>query len=340
MKPSRSQNRPQADDTQQIAAFDKTIKKLTDEMWSLEEKRDRIQTDIQALQAKILEVGGVRLRSQQVKVEGIKEMSDHANDQLTRAEVGCHKAEKDLAKLERAIASNEEALEILQEEVAALDKTHREKRAGLDVIRREVEKAVAFLEEKSEELGELKALLDEKQADMNKFRLRETQLEQDLEKAKRKLSENDGLLKDVVRKLQKLELHEIEEDDDDENEAADVDAEPKPIEELATFSEQDLEAFNVDELKATIAYLEEEIGKATPNMAVLKEYKKREKEFLKRALALEQITLARDTAKKQCDDLRQQRLDEFMAGFKIISMRLKETYQVRLDFRVAATDHD
>lgn len=120
-----------------------------------------------------MEVGGVRLRSQQAKVEGIKEMSDHANDQLTKAEVGRAKAEKDLVKLEKALKNNSAALADLEEELAILEKSIREKAAGLDHLRKNVDEAKSVLEDKSEELAEMKALLDEKNADMNKFRARE-----------------------------------------------------------------------------------------------------------------------------------------------------------------------
>jgi structural maintenance of chromosome 4 len=61
---------------------------------------------------------------------------------------------------------------------------------------------------------------------------------------------------------------------------------------------------------------------------VLKEYRKREEEFLKRAKDLEEITNLRDEQKQKYDGLRKQRLDEFMAGFSLISMKLKEMYQV------------
>ena len=65
------------------------------------------------------------------------------------------------------------------------------------------------------------------------------------------------------------------------------------------------------------------------NLNVLKEYRKREEEFLRRAHELEEVTTQRDGAKKLYDELRKQRLDEFMAGFNIISAKLKEMYQVR-----------
>lgn len=64
-------------------------------------------------------------------------------------------------------------------------------------------------------------------------------------------------------------------------------------------------------------------------MNILKEYRKREEEFLKRAQDLEVVTAERDKHKKIYDELGKARLDEFMSGFNIISSKLKEMYQVR-----------
>ena len=63
-------------------------------------------------------------------------------------------------------------------------------------------------------------------------------------------------------------------------------------------------------------------------MGVLKEYKKREEEYLNRAKDLEEVTARRDAQKAKYDGLRKQRLDEFMTGFSAISAKLKEMYQV------------
>lgn len=49
---------------------------------------------------------------------------------------------------------------------------------------------------------------------------------------------------------------------------------------------------------------------------------------MQRAAGLEAITQERDQAKKASEDLRNARLRNFMAGFGIISMKLKEMYQV------------
>lgn len=73
----------------------------------------------------------------------------------------------------------------------------------------------------------------------------------------------------------------------------------------------------------------DKIGRAKPNLNVLKEYKERETEFLRRHDDLEKVIAERDAQKKTYEDLRKQRLEEFMAGFSTISLKLKEMYQVK-----------
>lgn len=60
----------------------------------------------------------------------------------------------------------------------------------------------------------------------------------------------------------------------------------------------------------------------------MEEYQRRESEYKERSKDLEQTINARDAVRKMCDDLQKRRLDEFMHGFNIISLRLKEMYQV------------
>ena len=58
------------------------------------------------------------------------------------------------------------------------------------------------------------------------------------------------------------------------------------------------------------------------------EYRRRVEEHTTRLADLNTALVARDTAKKRTDDLRRLRLEGFMEGFSLISMRLKEMYQM------------
>jgi len=72
-------------------------------------------------------------------------------------------------------------------------------------------------------------------------------------------------------------------------------------------------------------------------MAVLKEYQRRKEEFLHCVKDLDETTALRDAEKQKYDSLQKQRLDEFMAGFNTISLKLKEMYQVSLISLLIAT---
>ncbi len=72
----------------------------------------------------------------------------------------------------------------------------------------------------------------------------------------------------------------------------------------------------------------EKVKNAKPDLSVLNDYRKREEEFLRRAAEFDEITKLRDAKKEEYEALRKRRLDEFMAGFSAISLKLKEMYQV------------
>jgi structural maintenance of chromosome 4 len=65
-----------------------------------------------------------------------------------------------------------------------------------------------------------------------------------------------------------------------------------------------------------------------PNLDILEEYKKKDEEYMARVKDLDEVTAKRDAEKDNYDALRKSRLDEFMAGFNTISLKLKEMYQV------------
>jgi structural maintenance of chromosome 4 len=142
-------------------------------------------------------------------------------------------------------------------------------------------------------------------------------------------------------------------DDDEEDEApTNEEGERKPKiqenSELKTHSPEELAQYNKRALVADIGLLEgicglsslirstltqisERLRTAKVDLNVLREYRKREKEFLERAKDLERVTNLRDASKKKYDDLRKTRLEQFMLGFNAISSKLKEMYQARFD---------
>lgn len=99
---------------------------------------------------------------------------------------------------------------------------------------------------------------------------------------------------------------------------------------LPMLSPEQLAKTSMDSLQHKLTALEAErdaLAKKV-NMKALSEYREKEREYLKRVAELDAVSQARETAKKQWEMMRKKRLDEFMAGFGVISLRLKEMYQM------------
>ena len=169
----QGQSQPEAGEEQRIAQLEKQAKALNKELAKLQDETQSIESKIKVLQEKILEVGGVRLRTQQAKVQDLKAQIDLATDRLTKAEVGVAKSDKDAAKMSKNLETNQAALEASEADLAELVEQINNGTADSDLVRASVEQAQAVLDEKKDELAEMKKILDDKVAVTVQFRKRE-----------------------------------------------------------------------------------------------------------------------------------------------------------------------
>ncbi|KAG0341092.1 hypothetical protein BG000_010248, partial [Podila horticola] len=302
-----------------MAKMKQLAKKVADlqaEKTEIKKNAQLIEAKIKDLQNKILDAGGVKLRAQKSKVEGIREQIEALGDKVTKTKVAKNKAEKDIAKLGNQIAKHEKELGEVSEELERLEQDIKEKTQEAVGIRKRAEEAKQLMEEKKEEMEEMKQELDEKVKVVNKIRTAEVEMKNQLDDLKQSMGDLERREKQWKELLKALTLHEVDYDEDE------------IVAELHEISELDLGHIDKQDVEQQIAHLEQELAQSKPNLTVLEEYKKREEEYLARAKDLEDITLRREEAKKAYDELRKKRLDEFMAGFQIISLRLKEMYQM------------
>jgi structural maintenance of chromosome 4 len=91
------------------------------ELDKLKSSSSNIDEEIKELQEKIMEVGGVRLRSQKSKVDGIQDQIDLANKNITS--IQCEKAtrERNLNKISKSIESKQNELQQLEEELEEIE---------------------------------------------------------------------------------------------------------------------------------------------------------------------------------------------------------------------------
>ncbi|MED6209910.1 Structural maintenance of chromosomes protein 4 [Stylosanthes scabra] len=77
-----------------------------------------------------------------------------------------------------------------------------------------------------------------------------------------------------------------------------------------------------------VGLLEAQLKEMNPNLDSIAEYRKKVQLYNERVEELNAVTQERDDIKKQYDEWRKKRLDEFMEGFNAISLKLKEMYQM------------
>ncbi|KAH8094744.1 RecF/RecN/SMC [Cristinia sonorae] len=345
----KAQSKPDAGDLARIASLDRDITSVTEELEELQEKTASIEKDIADLEKKILEIGGAKLLAQKSKVDGIRLHINLANDEITKAEVAKAKAEKDSVKLKTAIENNRAALTEAQNDIEELEAQLTECNDYVEDVRSKVNAAKSAQENSKDDLDNLKAELDERTEGIQAFRQKEMALKQKLGDTRKEAAENGKLLDHWQLEHDKLKLEDIDDDDDEEDGQPAAEGEagpsgaqgedgedraPKPrhnapsSHELRVYSVDELSRLKKKELIADTELLDEKLKNARPNLSVLKDYRKREEEFLRRASDLENVTKLRDEQKQKFDSLTKQRLDEFMNGFSTISLKLKEMYQM------------
>lgn len=153
--------------------MEKKIESFEAELESLQENADKINAAIQALEKKILDIGGSKLLAQKSKVDGIKVYINIATEEITKCEVNMATAEKDLKRLGDSIENKSGELAKVDEEVEKLQNELKTCEEYVANLQDEVAKAQEAEESEGGNLESLKQELDEQTEKIQKFRKKE-----------------------------------------------------------------------------------------------------------------------------------------------------------------------
>ncbi|NXT19183.1 SMC4 protein, partial [Syrrhaptes paradoxus] len=217
------------------------------------------------------------------------------------------KSEESLLRTEKEIENNEKEIKDLTEELTTLEDK------ATEVINdcRKAEEALPVVQEEHRSLLQKITTIQDDEHALQKEALN---IKLKIEQIDSHISAHQSKVKYWQKEISKLSLHPIED---------------KSPEELPVLSQEELEAIkDPDVIKNQIALLETQCHEMKPNLGAIAEYKKKEDLYLKRVAELDDITNERDKFRQAFEDLRKQRLNEFMAGFNVITNKLKENYQM------------
>ncbi|XP_022883355.1 structural maintenance of chromosomes protein 4-like [Olea europaea var. sylvestris] len=299
-----------------ISAEEKEIDRLTQGSKQLKEKASRLQN-------KIENAGGERLKSQKSRVNKIQSDVDKNSTEINRRKVQIETGQKMIKKLTKGIEESKKEKERLSEEKEKMHSTFKEVEQKAFTVQENYKKTQELIDQHKDVLDKTKVDYERLKKIVDELRASEVDVDyklQDMKKAFKELEIKGKGYKVKSGELQialSKHLEQIQKDLVD------------PEKMQATLADGTLEETqDLERALEMVALLEAQLKEINPNLDSISEYRKKVNLYTERVEDLNSITQQRDDVKKQHDELRKRRLDEFMAGFNTISLKLKEMYQM------------
>uniref|UniRef100_A0A914WBW6 Structural maintenance of chromosomes protein n=1 Tax=Plectus sambesii TaxID=2011161 RepID=A0A914WBW6_9BILA len=131
-----------------------------------------------------------------------------------------------------------------------------------------------------------------------------------------------------VKKEKAKEQTEEEEEEEQEQQEL-MEDERESAGELRVYSPEEMAAWDQERLIYRLTVLENRKSSIkTPNVSIVSDYKRKLEKYQKLVNELDAISSRRDKHRQLHDKLKKQRMNEFMEGFSMIGLALKEMYQM------------
>eukprot|EP00096_Caligus_rogercresseyi_P007006 TRINITY_DN2421_c0_g1_i1.p1 TRINITY_DN2421_c0_g1~~TRINITY_DN2421_c0_g1_i1.p1 ORF type:complete len:1275 (-),score=567.41 TRINITY_DN2421_c0_g1_i1:128-3952(-) len=300
-------------DEKKLAELRSQVEALEEESQEASLASKKVEDVVDKLNKQIKDIMGSKVKAVKVKLEEAKSMYEKMKKEITRLEVGIKSSDRDIEKSKDKF-TNYDA------EVSECETRMREMKASREALEKDGRELIDGMEELKASLKEKITQHENHKKDFEVIKEEEKKVKSSRIEIEEKLSFYESSIKEETRNiaifkkhLDKLSLIEVPGDD---------------AVELVKYSPQDLESMDFKKIHFSRTVIEEDMGKMKPNLAVIAEFQQKESVYLDRIAELNELTVRRDKQKKNYEDIRKMRLNEFMEGFSVITSKLKEMYQM------------
>jgi structural maintenance of chromosome 4 len=347
-------------DVKQQANLEAQVAKATAALTKATDGAGKYEAEVERVQAAIKNVGGVPMKAGAAKVKSLNKQVETQRSSLAKSNVDGKTAKSKLKKLGKKVEKDTESLEATKEEGNSVMAELLAMEGDATAVMNSAAEAQQVLKEKEETMHNIGKEFKAAEAAVGKLQSAAVDLEEDLRAITATVKENQAKAKHWKSRVKKLKLHKVgseyfDDDDDEEEEeeeaaeddamdgaAAAAAAEPAEGDEgegaaapkaskkavLGELTEEELAAVDVDVWEREITMMEEQMGGKKANTKAIKEYYEKEEQYINKVSELDDVTEQRDAVRAEYEDLRKQRLDTFFDGFKKITTKLKEMYQM------------
>nr|XP_023928205.1 structural maintenance of chromosomes protein 4 [Quercus suber]POE91107.1 structural maintenance of chromosomes protein 4 [Quercus suber] len=299
-----------------ISTEEKEIDKLIQGSKELKEKALELQNNIE-------NAGGERLKAQKLKVNKIQADIDKKSTEINRHRVQIETGQKMMKKLTKGIEESKKEKERLVEEKEKLGGVFKEIEQKAFTVQENYKKTQKLIDEHKDVLDNAKSNYDKVKRTVDELRASEVDAEYKLQDMKKAYKELELKAKAYKKRLDDLQTALIKHMEQIQKDLVD----PEKLQ--ATLTDETLnEPCGLKRALEIVALLEAQLKEMNPNLDSISEYRTKVSLYNERVEELNKVTQQRDDIKRQYDEWRKKRLDEFMAGFNAISLKLKEMYQM------------
>ncbi|XP_075650873.1 structural maintenance of chromosomes protein 4 isoform X1 [Castanea sativa] len=299
-----------------ISTEEKEIDKLIQGSKKLKEKALELQNNIE-------NAGGERLKAQKLKVNKIQSDIDKKSTEINRHRVQIETGQKMMKKLTKGIEESKKEKERLIEEKEKLGGIFKEIEQKAFTVQENFKKTQKLIDEHKDVLDNAKSNYDKVKRTVDELRASEVDAEYKLQDMKKAYKELELKAKAYKKRLDDLQTALTKHMEQIQKDLVD----PEKLQ--ATLTDETLnEPCGLKRALEIVALLEAQLKEMNPNLDSISEYRTKVSLYNERVEELNKVTQQRDDIKRQYDEWRKKRLDEFMAGFNAISLKLKEMYQM------------
>ncbi|KAL4353129.1 hypothetical protein GQ457_06G042040 [Hibiscus cannabinus] len=316
-------SRPKQDEISRLEELKKIISTEEKEIDRIIQGSKKLKEKASDLQNKIENAGGERLKTQKSKVEKIQSDIDKNSTDINRHKVQIETGEKMVKKLTKGIEESKKEKERIVEGKDKMHDMFKEIEQKAFTVQENYKKVQKLIDQHGEVLEKSKLEYESVKKNVDHLRASEVDADFKLQDMKKMYKELEMKGKGYKKRLNELEtslqkhMEQIQKDL--------VDAEKLQ----ATLADETLtENCDLKRALEMVTLLETQLKEMNPNLDSISEYRQKVSLYNERVEDLNTVTQQRDDIKKQYDEWRKKRLDEFMAGFNTISLKLKEMYQM------------
>ncbi|GMM38896.1 condensin subunit [Saccharomycopsis crataegensis] len=175
----------------------------------LKDGASSLENQLEKLEQKIMDIGGVKLKMQKSEVDGINQKIEILNHKSSTTLHSIKKAQNEIKRSEKTLKNSEVELSTTSAELAKIEEEFAKKDTNTAELEKQINKLNDEKESIAEEVDQVKEELGTKKAKINELKSTEIELENSIEKYEAVVRHDKKAIASIKHELDSLEFRDV-----------------------------------------------------------------------------------------------------------------------------------